>query len=144
MRCGNTTRLCSRLARLSTATSSNNGDVLISCSLQVFVPASKDAVEDHQDHFNWQEVPILRAASVLVTLGLGWPMYLAANVSGRPYDRMANHFDPYSPIYSKRERTEILISDCALAAVVYGLYALGSVAGWTWLVKVRFSPCLAP
>ena len=100
------------------------------------MPEAKDSVQDH-DHFNWQEIPVVRAATVLVVLTAGWPMYLAANVSGRHYDRLANHFDPYSPIYSKRERTEILISDVALGAVVYSLYLLGNAAGWVWLVKVR-------
>ena len=69
----------------------------------------------------------------------GWPLYLATNASGRPYDRLANHFDPYSPIYSKRERSEIVVSDCALAAVVYGLYRLALAYGLAWLVKVGCS-----
>ena len=113
-------------------------------TVQVFVPEARDAIEDHNhDHFSWTDIPILRAAKVIVILTTGWPMYLAANVSGRHYDRLANHFDPYSPIYSKRERSEILISDCALAAVVYGLYLLGSAAGWAWLVKVRPSSASA-
>ncbi len=41
----------------------------------------------------------------------GWPLYLFFNATGRPYDRWANHFDPYSPIFSKRERIEV--SDAA-------------------------------
>jgi omega-6 fatty acid desaturase (delta-12 desaturase) len=51
-------------------------------------------------------------------LTLGWPMYLLLNTSGREYPRWANHFDPYSPIYSKRERLEVLVSDIALFFVV--------------------------
>ena len=48
-----------------------------------------------------------RLACILVTLVFGWPTYLFCNVTGRPYDRWANHFDPYSPIFSKRERVEV-------------------------------------
>ena len=48
-----------------------------------------------------------RLAFILVTLIFGWPTYLFCNVTGRPYDRWANHFDPYSPIFSKRERVEV-------------------------------------
>lgn len=66
----------------------------------------------------------------------GWPLYLFFNKSGRPYERAANHFDPYSPIFSKRERSEIFASDCALVAVVYGLYCLAQAFGVAWFLKV--------
>lgn len=32
-----------------------------------------------------------------------------------------NHFDPWSPIFSKRERLEVAVSDAALLAVLAGL-----------------------
>lgn len=64
------------------------------------------------------------------------PTYLVANISGREYDGWANHFSPYSPIYSRRERKEVVISDIALCAAFAGLYALGKSFGWIWLVKV--------
>lgn len=63
-------------------------------------------------------------------------MYLVVNISGRHYDSWANHFSPYSPIYSRRERSEVAISDVALCVAFAGLYALGSTYGWLWLVKV--------
>jgi len=65
------------------------------------------------------------------------PLYLITNMSGREYPRWANHFDPYSPIYSRRERSEILISDCALGLAFSGLYTLAKTFGWLWLAKVR-------
>jgi hypothetical protein len=34
-------------------------------------------------------------------------MYLFFNASGREYSRWASHFDPTSPIFSKRERAEV-------------------------------------
>ncbi len=64
------------------------------------------------------------------------PLYLITNMSGREYPRWANHFDPYSPIYSRRERSEILISDCALGLAFSGLYSLAQTFGWLWLAKV--------
>ena len=59
-------------------------------------------------------------------------------MSGREYPRWANHFDPYSPIYSRRERSEILISDCALGLVCGGLFSLAKTFGWLWLAKVDY------
>jgi omega-6 fatty acid desaturase (delta-12 desaturase) len=40
-------------------------------------------------------------------------MYLFFNASGREYSRFANHFDPFSPIFSRRERPGV--SDVTLA-----------------------------
>ena len=69
------------------------------------------------DEFSIAHTAPVRLAYIFVTLTLGWPMYLVANISGRPYDRWANHFDPYSPIFSKRERAEVylLAVTCVLA-----------------------------
>ncbi len=69
------------------------------------------------------------------------PLYLITNMSGRKYPSWANHFDPYSPIYSRRERSEILISDCALGLAFSGLYSLAKTFGWLWLAKVS---CTVP
>ena len=67
------------------------------------------------------------------------PLYLVTNMSGREYPRWANHFDPYSPIYSRRERSEILISDCALGLAFSSLFSLAKAFGWMWLTKVTAS-----
>ena len=61
-----------------------------------------------------------------------------SNASGRKYGRWASHFDPYSPIYSRRERTEVMVSDFALTAAASGLWALARAFGWAWLLKVRW------
>lgn len=49
--------------------------------------------------FEFEQLAIVRVGKLLVTLTAGWPLYLALNVSGRPYPRWANHFDPWSPIF---------------------------------------------
>lgn len=98
----------------------------------MFVPkAYSEALEDYQ----FKETGLVRLFSIVGMLTVGWPLYLIANMSGRRYDRAANHFDPYSPIFSKRERLEILISDAALIAVVTGLTGLAQSFGWLWLIK---------
>ncbi len=95
--------------------------------------AYSEALEDYQ----FKETGLVRLLNIVGMLTVGWPLYLIANVSGRRYDRAANHFDPYSPIFSKRERLEILISDAALIAVVTGLTGLAQSFGWLWLIKAR-------
>ena len=105
--------------------------------MQVFVPHHKnEALEEYQ----FSETGPYRLATIFVTLTMGWPLYLFLNASGRKYDRFANHFDPYSPIYSKRERLEIVISDAALIAVVGGLTGLAQTFGWLWLLKASCIP----
>ncbi|CAN1772984.1 Delta(12)-fatty-acid desaturase FAD2 [Linum perenne] len=70
---------------------------------EVFVPKQKSAIGWHSKYLN---NPPGRVLTLAITLTLGWPLYLAFNVSGRPYDRFACHYDPKSPIYNDRERTE--------------------------------------
>ena len=48
---------------------------------------------------SWEDCAPLRFAWLAMTLLTGWPLYLSCNVTGRHYDRAANHFDPYSPIF---------------------------------------------
>ena len=65
------------------------------------------------------------------------------NVKSRPYnERWVNHFDPWSPIFSKRQRVEIVVSDAALALVMYVLYMTGEAMGWGWMVRTYIVPYL--
>ena len=103
---------------------------------QVFVPpAQAEPPAEHESE--WEDIPVTRFIQLAKTLLFGWPLYLATNVSGRSYDGYASHFDPYSPIFSKKERSEILVSDIVLAAVAYGLYLTAQTFGWGWFCKVR-------
>jgi hypothetical protein len=69
----------------------------------VFVP-SKDESEVMLMRYTWYKM-----GHVAVQQLLGWPMYLFINASGREYSRWASHFDPTSPIFSKRERVEVRV-----------------------------------
>lgn len=75
---------------------------------------------------------------------IGWPLYLTFNSGSRPYDGykwfQLNHFNPYSPIFSKRERREIVISDIALGLVVYGITVACQDFGWMWVAKAYGIP----
>lgn len=83
-----------------------------------------------------------RLLMIAVYLTVGWPLYLMFNASGRKYPRFACHFDPYSPIYKKRERFQIMVSDIALVGVAYTLYLLASAYGFSWVIKVYAIPLL--
>lgn len=107
---------------------------------EVFVPKPKEAVRE-PSKFLLQH-PLGRLVSITVTLTMGWPLYLLFNVSGRKYDRFANHFNPNAPIFNHREKQFIFISDLGLLTVVYCLYRLGQTFGFFWLLKVYGIPLL--
>jgi omega-6 fatty acid desaturase / acyl-lipid omega-6 desaturase (Delta-12 desaturase) len=107
--------------------------------VQVFVPSKIDSsarITTINDSFP------MRIAQLAATLTIGWPLYLLFNVSGRKYERWANHFDPFSPIFSKRERIEVLVSDAGLLAMCAALYATSAYMGWAWLLRMYGIPYL--
>ncbi|KAI3923970.1 hypothetical protein MKW92_019752 [Papaver armeniacum] len=106
---------------------------------EVFVPKPKSEMSWFSKYLN---NPPGRVLTLTVTLTLGWPLYLAFNVSGRHYERFACHFDPHGPIYSDRERLQIYISDIGFFAVVYGLYLLAAAKGLTWVICMYGVPLL--
>ncbi|KAK9810606.1 hypothetical protein WJX73_004003 [Symbiochloris irregularis] len=108
---------------------------------EVFVPKHKGKPQEDGPS-EWQDIPLVKLSNLVNMLLFGWPLYLLANVSGREYEGHASHFDPYSPIFSKRERSEIVASDAVLGLVLYGLYTLGSSIGWAWFCKVYLAPYL--
>lgn len=106
---------------------------------EVFVPKTKSGISWFAKYVN---NPPGRVAMLLVQFTLGWPLYLMFNVSGRPYDRFACHFDPNSPIYSDRERAQILLSDVGILAITYGLCRLALAKGLAWVLCVYGAPLL--
>ncbi|KAJ9514717.1 hypothetical protein QJQ45_028402 [Haematococcus lacustris] len=88
------------------------------------------------------KTPVYRALHIAFMSLLGWPSYLFFNAAGRHYDRWANHFDPFSPIFSKKERVEVLYSDIALGLVLTGLGLLWKTFGFMWLLKMYIIPYL--
>lgn len=106
---------------------------------EVFVPKQKSNVAWYSMYLN---NPIGRLFTLIITLTLGWPLYLALNVSGRSYDRFACHYDPYGPIYNDREHLQIYISDIGVMTAIYILYRLVVAKGLAWLVCVYGVPLL--
>lgn len=83
-----------------------------------------------------------RVAGIVIMLTLGWPAYLVANIAGRPYPRWANHFLPSSPVFSKNQKWDVIVSDLALVITVAALGYLGSQYGFGWLAMVYGVPYL--
>nr|AZO92969.1 delta-12 fatty acid desaturase [Idesia polycarpa] len=106
---------------------------------EVFVPKPKFQIPWYSKLLN---NPPGRALGLAITLLLGWPLYLTFNASGRPYDRFACHYDPYSPIYSDRERLHIYISDLGIFAATFVLYSIAVSQGQAFLICIYGVPLL--
>lgn len=72
---------------------------------QVFVPTKDSSDISSLLRYSWFRTGWLAVQSLL-----GWPMYLLWNAGGREYSRFASHFDPFSPIFSHRERPGVSAS----------------------------------
>uniref|UniRef100_A0ACD6ABG2 Uncharacterized protein n=1 Tax=Avena sativa TaxID=4498 RepID=A0ACD6ABG2_AVESA len=86
--------------------------------------------------------PVGRLLFLAALLAIGWPVYLTFNTKGRAYPRWANHFDPYGPIFSDRERVLVLVTDVGLLAVCFALFKLAAAFGFWWVVRVYGVPLL--
>ncbi|XP_010557947.1 PREDICTED: delta(12)-fatty-acid desaturase-like [Tarenaya hassleriana] len=106
---------------------------------EVFVPKQKSAIRWYSKYLN---NPLGRVMTLTIQLVLGWPLYLMFNVSGRPYERFACHFDPNGPIYSDRERLQIYVSDAGILAVCYALYRISAAKGLAWMLCYYGVPLL--
>nr|APQ40636.1 fatty acid hydroxylase [Orychophragmus violaceus] len=104
---------------------------------EVFVPKKKSDIKWYVKYLN---NPLGRTAVLIVQHTLGWPLYLAFNVSGRPYEGFASHFNPNSPIFNDSERLQIYISDACILAVCYGLYRYASAQGMDSMICIYGVP----
>ncbi|CAL5047678.1 unnamed protein product [Urochloa decumbens] len=85
----------------------------------------------------------VRLAVLLLVLITGFPLYLCCNITGRPYPRLANHYDPYSPIFStSRERVQVVASDAGVLAFSLMLYRISEAAGFWAVARVYGAPLL--
>ncbi|RLM55098.1 hypothetical protein C2845_PM10G08960 [Panicum miliaceum] len=85
----------------------------------------------------------VRLAALALVLAFGFPLYLTCNITGRPYPRLANHYDPYSPIFSTgRERAQVVVSDTGVVAFSLAMYRLAGAAGFWTVARVYGVPML--
>ncbi|ONH99154.1 hypothetical protein PRUPE_6G014600, partial [Prunus persica] len=93
---------------------------------EVFVPKPKSNMPWYNNYFNNTPGRLL---VILVTLTVGWPLYLAFNISGQEYDRFTCHYDPNGPIFSNWERLQVHISDLGIMSAIYVLYKIVKAKG---------------
>ncbi|XP_062083875.1 delta(12)-acyl-lipid-desaturase-like [Humulus lupulus] len=106
---------------------------------EAFVPKTKTQMPWFSKYLN---NPLGRVLTIGFILTTGFPLYLACNILGRPYDRFACHYDPYSPIYSNSERLQIFISDVGVFITTFVLYKLVLAKGLSWVMCVYGVPLL--
>lgn len=131
---------------------------------EVFVPhlatkeeqaeKAKKMAQAHHDEEGFLEQTkgtISRMFWIVVMLTLGWPAYLAMNVTGnQSYDPRAwvNHFTPQSPIFTTGSESDaknqklILLGDVALFAVCAVFYKVIQLTSLATFVYVFFIPYL--
>ncbi|KAJ4868647.1 hypothetical protein Rs2_49807 [Raphanus sativus] len=108
---------------------------------EVFVPKKKSDIKWFSKYLC--NNPLGRTVMLTVQFTLGWPLYLAFNVSGRPYNEgFPCHFHPNAPIYNDRERLQIYLSDAGVLSVCYGLYRYAASRGVASLVCLYGVPLL--
>lgn len=111
---------------------------------EVFIPSRKSEVGDLTP---FEDMPGIvsfgmRVFQIVRMLVFGWPAYLLMHVTGRKYDRHTDHFNPYSPLFSEKQRLQVVISDIVLFSWV-GLLAYASQTyGFMWLAKTYLVPYL--
>nr|XP_017229742.1 PREDICTED: delta(12) fatty acid desaturase FAD2-like [Daucus carota subsp. sativus] len=104
------------------------------------IPLLKSQVPSIHKHLTTHPVP--RFLVITLVLIFGVPLYLLVNFRGRAYNQFASHFYRFSPMYSPNQRAQILLSDTALLAMLYGLYTLVSLKGFAWIALVYGGPHL--
>ena len=89
------------------------------------------------ENYQIQDTGFWRLGEILLSFLLAWPLYLLNNFLGKKFEVHADHFNPYSPYFSKRERFWIVVSDVALVFMLSFLQKLGESQGWLWLTKAN-------
>nr|CAA76156.1 delta 12 fatty acid epoxygenase [Crepis palaestina] len=106
---------------------------------EVYIPKSKSKLARIYKLLN---NPPGRLLVLIIMFTLGFPLYLLTNISGKKYDRFANHFDPMSPIFKERERFQVFLSDLGLLAVFYGIKVAVANKGAAWVACMYGVPVL--
>ncbi|KAI3801397.1 hypothetical protein L1987_29502 [Smallanthus sonchifolius] len=106
---------------------------------EVYIPKRMSKVRNYSKVLN---NPPGRVFTLVFRLILGFPLYLLTNVSRKKYERFANHFDPFSPIFTERERLQVVLSDLSILAIVCALKLLVAAKGFTWVMCMYGVPVI--
>ncbi|KAJ4849740.1 hypothetical protein Tsubulata_016130, partial [Turnera subulata] len=106
---------------------------------EVYLPRLEDSIPWYSKHLN---NPVGRVIRIVSMLFLAFPLYLLFNASSQKHDRFANHYDPYSPIFTDRERLQVVISDAGIFAALYVFYSVSKAHGFAWFFCTYLAPLL--
>ncbi len=106
---------------------------------EVYIPKRKGNVKLYSKILNNPPGRVFTHAFRLI---VGFPLYLLTNVSGKKYERFANHFDPMSPIFTERERFQVVLSDAGMLGMAYVVYQLVQAKGGAWTMCMYGVPVL--
>jgi omega-6 fatty acid desaturase (delta-12 desaturase) len=109
---------------------------------EVFVPVTRSQLAPDWNE-SLEDSPLYQLYRIAFMLLVGWmPGYLFFNASGpaKYHDKPHSHFNPYSAIYSPRERWMIVLSDVFLVLMVAVLATLSYVLTLPVMVKFYFVP----
>lgn len=111
---------------------------------EVFVPYTRSefAEGDIQPYDATLTSVVTRMVNAGRMLLFGWPAYLFSHVTGRRYGRHTDHFNPSSPVFSPKDRFDVILSDLVLLAWIGLLCYAGATMGAAWLVKSYVVPYL--
>jgi len=106
---------------------------------EVFVPVEEENLASDNPFFYTAPFTVMR---IVGTLTVGWFMYLFFNTTSHPTPGWANHFMPNSPIFMKKERHLIILSDIGVCAMLYLVYSLSQTYTFAWMLKMYIVPYL--
>jgi omega-6 fatty acid desaturase (delta-12 desaturase) len=109
---------------------------------EVFVPRKQSEIELTSAYKKLPKNPIVNFIQLVFMLLFGWPLYLLINTSGHRADVFTSHFLPSSPIFTKKERVKVILSDVGLIVWWFILYLIGQEIGSGFLFRLYVLPLL--
>jgi omega-6 fatty acid desaturase (delta-12 desaturase) len=107
---------------------------------EVFVPPINASASETRT-LNARSV-LTTAWNTLIMSTIGWPLYLAFNASGPPKKRLVSHFDPWAPIFPRKDWWKIVLTDLGLVAWTYVLYKAVLFFGVWFVVRAYLLPLM--
>lgn len=100
----------------------------------VFIPPKHDHILTE----TLRESPLGSLWGIFLMLTIGWPAYLAMNIAGQDYGRLACHFQPSSPMFRPSDAADVVVSDVGilftLLGVAAGIYNYGFMNVLCWYI----------
>ncbi|KAI0356910.1 delta-12 fatty acid desaturase protein [Trametes cingulata] len=104
-------------------------------------PPEKATKSDYREAF--EESPIFLLCRFLVMQFLGLHTYLTWNTMGsKRYPKGANHWNPYSGLFSKDEYSAVYVSNASIFGMMAALALLARYTSWAFVLKIYFVPFL--